>query len=69
MDKVQNINVPALIICGTQDDMTPVKYSKYLADKIEGARFIVIDGATHGVSREKPEEYNRAIESFLASLK
>jgi len=68
MDRVQEIKVPILVLCGSEDEMTPVKYTKYLADKIEGAREVVINGATHSVAREKPEEVNQAIENFLASL-
>jgi len=68
MGEVPNIKLPTLAICGSEDEMTPVKYTQYLAAKIEGAREVIIDGATHGASREKPEEYNQAIERFLASL-
>ncbi len=49
--------------------MTPVKYTKYLANKIDGAINLIVDGATHAVIREKPTEVNQAIESFLANLK
>ena len=48
--------------------MTPVKYAKYLADKIEGTIKVIVDGATHAVARERPREVNQAIESFLAGL-
>ena len=69
MDKVSQIAVPTLVICGTDDDMTPVKYSQYLADKIVGARLVIIEGATHYCVLEKPVEANRAIEAFLNDLK
>ncbi len=68
MDKVHNIKLPTLVICGSEDEMTPVKYAKYLADKITGATQVVIDGATHLVFMEKPREVNQAIEEFLRSL-
>jgi len=68
MDRVHAIKLPTLVICGSEDEMTPVKYTKYLADKIEGAIKVIVDGATHGVAREKPGEVNQAIESFLAGL-
>jgi pimeloyl-ACP methyl ester carboxylesterase len=48
--------------------MTPPKYTKYLVDRIEGARAVIISGATHMVFAEKPEEVNKAIEDFLKSL-
>ena len=68
MDRVHTIKLPTLVICGSQDEMTPVKYTRYLAGKIDGAIEVIIDGATHAVAREKPKEVNQAIESFLARL-
>jgi len=68
MDRVHTIKVPTLVICGSEDEMTPVKYTKYLAGKIDGAIKVIVDGATHAVAREKPREVNQAIESFLAGL-
>ena len=68
MDKVHTIKLPTLVICGSEDELTPVKYTKYLADKIEGATQVVIEGATHLVFMEKPEEVNQAIEAFLGGL-
>jgi len=68
MDRVNQIAVPTLVICGTEDDMTPLKYAQYLVDKIVGARLVVIDGGSHHCFLEKPLEVNRAIEEFLKSL-
>jgi len=68
MDKVSHIAVPTLVISGTEDDMTPLKYSQYLADKIAGARLVIIEGATHHCLLEKPVEANRAIKAFLNNL-
>ncbi len=69
MDKVHLIKVPTLVISGTDDVMTPVKYARYLADKIEGARLVIIEGTTHFVFLERPEEVNKAIEEFIRDLK
>jgi pimeloyl-ACP methyl ester carboxylesterase len=68
MDKVQAIKLPTLVICGREDDLTPVKYAHYLTDKIEGASEVIVSGACHWVHMEKPGEVNQAIESFLAGL-
>jgi pimeloyl-ACP methyl ester carboxylesterase len=65
MDKVSQIVVPTLVICGSEDDMTPVKYSQYLVNKITGAKLVIIEGATHYCLLEKQVEANRAIEAFL----
>ncbi len=68
MDRVHEIKLPALLICGTEDVQTPVRYTEYLASKITGAKMAIIEGATHGVPLEKPDEVNHAIEEFLKSL-
>ena len=68
IDKVHTIKLPTLVICGNEDEMTPVKYAHYLTDKIEAAREVIIDGASHQVFLEKPKEVNQAIAQFLRSL-
>ena len=68
MDKVQTIKLPTLVICGSEDELTPVKYAQYLTNNIEGAKQVIIDGADHFVFMEKPEEVNQVIEEFLGSL-
>ena len=68
MGEVQGIKLPTLVICGGEDVMTPAKYTRYLADKIEAATAVVIEGAGHRVHLEKPGEVNQAIEAFLARL-
>ena len=68
IDRVRKIRLPTLILCGSKDVMTPVKYSRYLSEKISGARLVIVTGATHDVSLEKPDEVNKAIEEFLKSL-
>ena len=68
MNEVGQIKVPTLVICGTEDQMTPVKYSQFLADKISGSRLVIIEGGTHYVFMEKPDEVNTAIEDFVKEL-
>jgi len=68
LEKVHQIRVPTLVLCGSEDAMTPPKYSSYLAARIEGAKLSVVDGGTHYFFAEKPEVVNRAIEQFLLGL-
>lgn len=65
MDFVSSLQVPALIICGTDDSLTPPKYSYYLNKEIKGSRLVLIEDAGHMVMMEKLEEVNRAIEEFV----
>ena len=68
MDRIHEIKLPTLALCGSEDIMTPPKYTKYLASKIEGAREVIIEGGTHMVFAEQPGAVNQAIEDFLDSL-
>jgi len=68
MDRVGEIKLPVLCIVGDQDNMTPPKYSQYLAGKMPDCRVNIIEGGTHLAFLEKPAEVNRAIESFLKQI-
>lgn len=68
MQSVQRIKCPTLIICGSMDRLTPVKYSTYLNEKITNSRLILIPDSGHSVMLEKYREFNEAVSTFLASL-
>ena len=68
MDRVQDIGIPAQMVCGSGDVMTPVKYTDYLEQKIPGSGKTVLEGASHYVQLERHREVNEAIEKFLARL-
>ena len=65
MTRLSEISLPTLIICGTEDRLTPVKYSQYLHDHIAGSTLRLIANAGHYVMREQPEQVNAAIEEWL----
>ncbi|HEY7958748.1 MAG TPA: alpha/beta fold hydrolase [Sphingomicrobium sp.] len=64
-DRAGNIGVPALVLCGAQDLITPVDLSNELFDLIRDARMQVIVGAGHLTNLEKPHEFNRLVGDFL----
>ena len=68
MDEVSKITLPTQMVCGSEDVMTPVKYTEYLADKIQGSEKAIFDNATHYVQLERYREVNETIEKFLWSL-
>ena len=68
MDRLQEIIVPALVICGELDIMTPVKYAHYLGAKLANSQVVIIPGATHFVFAEKPKAVNEAIADFLKTI-
>ena len=67
-DKTNLINAPCLIICGSDDNMTPVKYSQYFHDKIANSKLALIENAGHMVMLEKPEKVNESIIKFIKDL-
>lgn len=68
MDRVGSIRLPALAICGKDDQLTPPKYSRFLAEKIPGARLLLIEAAGHYVQLEQPDLVNAGIREFLGTL-
>jgi 3-oxoadipate enol-lactonase len=67
-DRVEEIRVPTLILVGDQDLVTPVDLSNELVDLIPDARMQVIGGAGHLTNLEKPNEFNRLTEEFIAEI-
>jgi pimeloyl-ACP methyl ester carboxylesterase len=68
IDRLGEIQCPALIIVGADDKMTPPKYSKFLHERLAGSVLEIVEDAGHVVMAEKPERVNAAIASFLATL-
>lgn len=62
------ITVPTLVVCGTQDRMTPPPLSDALAEGIPGAKLARVEGAGHFVMLEDPEAFNGALTAFVEAL-
>lgn len=62
---LSKIKIPALVICGEFDALTPPAVMKPLAEKINGAEFVVIKNSGHMSPIENPKEVTEAIEKFL----
>ena len=68
MDRLDEISAPASIVCGTQDNLTPSKYSIYLRDQLESAELYLLEGAGHMVMVERPGAVVEALSSFVEML-
>lgn len=64
MGRLGEIAAPTLVVCGTQDRLTPPKYSSFLRDQIAGATLHLVEGAGHMVMLENPEAVTRAVADF-----
>jgi pimeloyl-ACP methyl ester carboxylesterase len=69
MERLAEISCPTLIVCGTQDALTPPKYSRFLAERIAGSELVLVEGGGHMVMVEKANEVAEAIASALARWK
>jgi pimeloyl-ACP methyl ester carboxylesterase len=65
---LKNIILPTLVICGSQDKLSPPEVMKVLADQIPAADFVLVEEAGHMTPIEKPKEVNNAIKEFLLKL-
>ncbi len=68
MDSVKEITLPTLIVTGSADKMTPLKYSQYLHDQIPGSQLVEIKDGGHMMAVEKPVEVAQAVARFLGVL-
>ncbi len=67
--RLPEIKLPTLVLCGEEDQLTPVRYSRYLHENMSISRLVLIPHAGHMVMAEQPDTMNTAIEAFLSTLK
>jgi pimeloyl-ACP methyl ester carboxylesterase len=68
-ERLGDVSLPALILCGADDQLTPVKYSEFLLKTLPNAALQTFPEAGHMVMVEKPEEVNTAIRRFALSVR
>jgi pimeloyl-ACP methyl ester carboxylesterase len=66
--RLRRIHIPALVICGIEDRLTPLQYSQTLAAQIPGAALQTVDGTGHMVMLEQPRRVASLLSVFLATL-
>jgi pimeloyl-ACP methyl ester carboxylesterase len=68
-ESLAKINLPTLIICGSEDKLSSPEVMKSLANKISNSKFILVEGAGHMTPIENPQAVNKAIKDFLKDNK
>jgi len=58
------VAVPACVICGTNDQLTPPRYSEYLHEHLPESRLHVEPGPGHLISLEAPSVVTTVIRAF-----
>lgn len=66
--RLPSITVPALVISGTADRLTPEKSGRYLADHLPDARLTIIEDGGHMLMLEKAHLVTSAVKQFVEEL-
>jgi proline iminopeptidase len=65
-DRLGEITVPTLVLCGWYDELTPDRCSRPLADGIAGSEFVVFGKSSHlTIFENESEPYLAVIRDFL----
>jgi pimeloyl-ACP methyl ester carboxylesterase len=61
------LNIPSttLLIYGSEDEATPVRYGKLFSKSIAGSKLEIIEGADHFLHHSHTAQVNMLISSFL----
>lgn len=67
LERLRSLRLPALVVAGERDLMTPPEYGREVAEAIPYAQFVLLEGerASHLFHYELGEETNARILSFL----
>ncbi len=65
-DLLSKIQVPTLVIGGEEDTLSTPEIMGEMAEKIPDSRHLTLSSAGHLSNLEAPEEFNAALEDFLA---
>ena len=62
-----SVTVPATLVLGERDLMTPAKAGKALAAALPNARVVTLAGAGHMLMSERPDEVLDAVRDFAGT--
>lgn len=68
LDSLSGLEVPTLVIVGQHDMPDLVESAHHLAARLSDRPGVVIEGAAHLPSLERPDEFNRHLSDFFATL-
>ncbi len=67
-DRLAELNLPVLILWGSEDQISPLENSETLLSAVDGAQRVVFNGAPHPCYLDQPDAWHRAVLDFLNSL-
>jgi len=66
---LRKVTTPTLIVWGRQDAIVPLNCAELYKQALPNATLRIIDHCGHSPAIEKPQEFQRAVTSFLSGLK
>lgn len=66
--RAHDIRAPVLVLCGSEDRVTPPPLSAELARMIPSARYETIEGAGHLSNIEQPQAFNALVGGFIRAV-
>jgi len=65
LNQLESLDLPALILVGEEDILTPPDCSKDLAKNLKNSEMHIIKNSGHLSNMENPDEFNSLLEKFL----
>jgi pimeloyl-ACP methyl ester carboxylesterase len=66
--RLSEIKAPALVIVGDLDQEDIVAAADFMVENLPDARKVVMAGTAHVPNMERPDEFNRHVRDFLATV-
>ena len=67
-DLLSEIEVPALVLAGAKDVMSPPKLAEEMAEVIPNARLEILPEGSHTLPIDEPDRINRLVEEFVTEV-
>jgi pimeloyl-ACP methyl ester carboxylesterase len=64
-ERLRGVQIPALVISGDADPLSPVRVGEFVRDCMPAARLQVVAGGGHSMAHDEPDRIAALIESFL----
>lgn len=62
--RLHEIELPAVVVCGTEDRTTPPAHARAIADELPAGRLVTVDGASHLLNWQRPGRIASLIAGF-----
>ncbi len=64
-DTLRNVRAPTLVMCGRNDQLTPPRFHREIADEIPHARLVMLTYGAHLIAAEAATRFNEVVLEFL----